>query len=402
MRIGMVTTSYPRHAGDNAGLFVKQLAEALALRGHTVEVCAPEPAIGSPVFTSESLVNTHWIPYLRPQRLQRTFYGAGVLDNLRADPWAWLGIVPFLRALDRTLFNHRHSWDALISHWALPCGLLAGRRRYGRAHIAVFHSGDVHLLRRVPWARKLAQSVLRGATHLVFVSEQLRCMVRALLSASDQSILDKKSLVLPMGFTPSSTSKPDRAKLRDTLGLSQYSVLMLARLVPVKGVDVALRAFQGAHGMELVIAGDGPLRNSLQTLARTLRTPVRWLGHVPAHEREAWLKASDALVLPSRVLPSGRSEGMPCVLAEAMHAGLPVVASSVGGIPELIKHGHTGWLVPPEDPEALRNTIEHIQRQPETTWQCILNAREAVQSLRWDQQALRYEALLQHTHSTFE
>jgi len=125
MRIGVLTTSFPRTDDDISGSFVLGFARELAARGHTLEVLAPEPAerVAAPQLPG---VSTHWVPYLRPRSLQRTFYGAGVPDNLRRDARAWLGVVPFPLALLRACAARESRWDALISHWALPCALVAG------------------------------------------------------------------------------------------------------------------------------------------------------------------------------------------------------------------------------------------------------------------------------------
>src|SRR3954454_12000613 len=101
MRIGLLTTSFPRFVGDVPGHFVLGFARALSELGHTIEVLAPEPrerAFMAPL--SLPGVSVHWVRYA-PRPLERTFYGAGVLDNLRSDPLAALGLMPFTAALAR-------------------------------------------------------------------------------------------------------------------------------------------------------------------------------------------------------------------------------------------------------------------------------------------------------------
>src|SRR5687768_12606658 len=98
MRVGLLTTSFPRFEGGIAGQFVLGFARALAARGHELSVLAPEPheRLTLPTWPG---VRLRWLGYLRPRTLQRTFYGAGVPDNLRRDPRAWLGLLPFSAAL---------------------------------------------------------------------------------------------------------------------------------------------------------------------------------------------------------------------------------------------------------------------------------------------------------------
>jgi glycosyltransferase involved in cell wall biosynthesis len=393
MRLGVLTTSYPQGPDDSAGNFVMHMAHALAERGHQVEVCAPEPA-GLALKVHHANVTTHWVPYLRPRRWQRTFYRAGVLDNLKHDPLAWLGLAPFMIAFAHNVRRRAAEWDAVLSHWALPCGLIGGRHRAHRPHVAVLHSADVHLLQRLPFAAQLAEKIVSDADHLVFVSAALKENFRALLPTSAHDGFDGKARVLPMGFTPQLEHGATREALRAQLGMTKFTLLMLARLVPVKGPEIALAALGGNSGIECWVAGDGPQRQHLQALGAKLNSPVRWLGQVPSSIRDQLLKAADVLVVPSRVLPSGRTEGMPCCIIEAMHAGLPVVASAVGGIPEWVRHGQTGWLVAPGDAAALRKVIQHLQNNPSHGTRCAEAARQAVEHLSWNHQAALYEQLL--------
>jgi L-malate glycosyltransferase len=128
-------------------------------------------------------------------------------------------------------------------------------------------------------------------------------------------------------------------------------IVTVANLRAEKGHDVLLQAAQLVlrryPDAEFMLAGDGPRRQELESLARRLDIAprVRFLGH--CDNVPALLADGDAFVLPSR------SEAFPNGILEAMAAGLPVVASRVGGILELIEHQRTGVLVPPGDPRAL-------------------------------------------------
>ena len=110
MRIGVLTTSYPRFDGDVGGSFVEGFARALAERGHSVEVIAPEPR--EP--TGAQRLPPTWVRYL-PRPLERTFHGAGVPDNLRRHPSAWLGAVTGPLALAKEARRRVGEWDAIVS-----------------------------------------------------------------------------------------------------------------------------------------------------------------------------------------------------------------------------------------------------------------------------------------------
>jgi glycosyltransferase involved in cell wall biosynthesis len=141
-------------------------------------------------------------------------------------------------------------------------------------------------------------------------------------------------------------------------------LLFVGRLRIRKGLEVLLTALAGAGGAglpPLVVAGDGEHRGSLEALAQRLGVAhrVRFLGRCGAGEVRALLAGAGALVVPSTY------EGMPLVVLEAMEAGVPVVASRVSGIPEVVVDGETGWLVPPEDPAALAAALADLAAHPE-------------------------------------
>jgi glycosyltransferase involved in cell wall biosynthesis len=138
-------------------------------------------------------------------------------------------------------------------------------------------------------------------------------------------------------------------------------LLFVGRLRIRKGVEVLLAALEllrrRGGAPTLVIAGDGEHRAALEATAARLGldgTSVRFLGRADAARVRALLAAARALVVPSTY------EGMPLVVLEAMEAGLSVVASRVSGIPEVVVDGATGWLVPPEDPEALAAALREL------------------------------------------
>ena len=137
-------------------------------------------------------------------------------------------------------------------------------------------------------------------------------------------------------------------------------LLAVCRLERQKGVDVAIRALPEirAHhsGAHLVVLGEGPERGELEQLAQGLGVPVSLPGRVP--DVAAWLERADVLVHPARW------EGFGLALLEAMLAVLPVVATDVSSIPEIVTAGDTGLLVPPDDPPALATAVTRVLEDP--------------------------------------
>jgi glycogen(starch) synthase len=142
-------------------------------------------------------------------------------------------------------------------------------------------------------------------------------------------------------------------------------VLLLGRLVPVKGFDVALRAcatvLRELPDVTVALAGDGPERNALGALVDELGLgdAVERLGGVPMDEVAAVLRRATVVVVPSRY-----EEPFGLVAVEAGLAGRPVVASRMGGLPEVVEDGRNGLLVPPDDPDALAGAVLAVLRDP--------------------------------------
>jgi colanic acid/amylovoran biosynthesis glycosyltransferase len=147
-------------------------------------------------------------------------------------------------------------------------------------------------------------------------------------------------------------------------------ILHVARLVEVKGTRYLLQAFATVarrfDQVRLVIIGDGPLRRQLQSLAGSLgvRDRVEFLGALAHDQVLSWMRKAAMLVLPGVRTASGREEGLGMVLLEAAATGLPLIASRVGGIPESMVEGETGFLVPQRDAGALAQRIGELLADP--------------------------------------
>jgi glycosyltransferase involved in cell wall biosynthesis len=293
MRVGVLTTSYPRYPGDVVGRFVADAVEHVRRRGVDVEVVGPDQ------FRGFGLT-----------------YGHGVVGNLRRRPW----LVLFMPALMASFVRaaRRVDADLLHAHW-LPAGWVAART--GKPYVVQVWGTDVELAGRVPG---LARRILRGARFVIAASSAL-AESAAELGAPDVRVI------------------PSGVDLPDEIGeeASPPEVLYAGRLSPEKGV---LELVEAARGMNLVVAGDGPLRT---------RIPGA-LGFVPHDELQRHYARAAVVACPSR------REGFGVACLEAMAHARPVVATNVGGLRDLVTDGETGLVVPPRDPAALREALDRL------------------------------------------
>jgi glycosyltransferase involved in cell wall biosynthesis len=324
MRIGLLTTSFPRHAGDYAGSFVGDRVRELLADGHSVDVVAAGDRGATHEMEHERLTVT------RVAHAANLFYGDGAPEALeRGGAGLWLAAAHFSCALAAAARARADRFDLIESHWLVPSAVAALAAAPSHRQRAFAHSGDVALLERIPLGRTIARRLARAGIAIHFVSDALQTRFGALAGAS-VGIVDALALT-PGAWSPrSGTDAADRAQL----GLARPTVLAVGRLVPIKGHDRLLRACarvqaRGAAGaLEVVILGDGPERARLGHLAEQLGVRLRLPGFVAREDVARWLRAADVFVQPSIRLANGRTEGAPFATAEARAIGIPVLVES--------------------------------------------------------------------------
>jgi len=181
--------------------------------------------------------------------------------------------------------------------------------------------------------------------------------------------------VIPPGYDPDLFAADAPDPFPD---LGRPRVGYIGRIAPQKDVGTLIRAFgRIAEPACLLIVGDGPGRRAAEQQAGQLARPVRFTGFAPHARIPAILQHIDLLVLATRY------EELPSVLIEGMAAGLPVIASRVGGIPALVDHDVNGLLVPPGDAVALAAAISRVLTEPGTAARLAAAARQTAQQYTW-------------------
>ncbi|MBI4775905.1 MAG: glycosyltransferase [Deltaproteobacteria bacterium] len=173
----------------------------------------------------------------------------------------------------------------------------------------------------------------------------------------------------------------DRQAVRRAYGINDTDIVVgwVARLAKQKGHGFLFEAIQlmseSYPNLRLLLVGDGPLKQWLVEKARDLAIEERVVFTGTSHQVPELMSAMDVFVLPSLW------EGLPLVIGEAMAAGVPVVGTDVGGVGELVIDGETGYLIPPGQPQAIREAVESVLEQPDRTRVMVENARKHVEKL---------------------
>jgi len=347
MRLLLLSPDFPSEVNPSACIFVQTQALELQRLGAQVDVYAPIPM----VLPGMTRLRPAWRAYTQIP----AYYAVGGVQVHRprylAFPgenfWGW----PH-RFKAYSLPPDRY--DLIHAHFAHPEGTLGLwlRRRLRRPLVVTLHGDDANTYPyQSPRYMRYFRRVLAQADLILAVSEAIRARVQPLTPCP--VITHRVGLQLPPRQT-----RPDKKALRAGLGLPQdkFLLLFVGTLWKYKGVLELLEALRQLDDENVlaVFIGEGPLR---ERLVSTSRTAVYALGQQPNPVVRAHMAAADALILPSY------REGLPTVVVEAGAAGLPVIASKQGGIPELIGP-ETGFLLQEISPAAILTALAELRRNP--------------------------------------
>lgn len=377
MRLLFVTQDYPPDVGG-IQTYSWEVTRRLAARGETLEVMAPRRPNAATVDRTVPFPVTR-LPG-RPDLL----------------PLSLLPVLPFrARSLKADVAVHAQ-WQTVVAS-VLARALLGRPRRI----ICAAHGREL-LFNPAPAGSGLDAEydrIRHFFLHQVDTFLPVSHYTADLLH--DRGIPSHRMHVVPNGVDPDRFRPQDDTALRQRLGLSDRSLLLtVGRLVPRKGIDTVLRALptiaEGCPDVTYVIAGTGPDQARLERLADRLglQRRVRFVGDVDHDQLPLYYSAADLFVMPAREDPPD-VEGFGLVFLEANACGTPVIGARSGGIPDAVRDGETGLLVPPNAPDALAEAALRVLADPdlaETLGQ--QGRRRAVREASWDHIADRIYDLL--------
>lgn len=354
MRILTFSTLFPNREKPNHGVFVETRLRHLVATGQVeARVVAPVP----------------WFPFQHPSWGRYASYARVPMSEERfgisvehpryfLPPKIGTNIAPEIlfkgsKSCIAKLIDEGFDFDLIDAHYFYPDGVAANKlgRYFNKPVVISARGSDISLLPRYKVPRQKILSAAKDSHGLITVCDALKeALIR--LGADAEKITTLRNGVDLQMFHPT-----DRENTRKNLQLDGFTLLTVGHLVPVKGHELILHAIKFLPGSNLLIIGEGPLRNRLEQLAQQLGVEhqVRFLGAMPQHELRQYYTASDALVLASE------REGWANVLLESMACGTPVVASNVWGTPEVVAAPEAGVLMKERTPLALVEAIQTLQ-----------------------------------------
>ena len=348
-RVLIITTNYPRWESDPHSPWLLELMKRLRSHGYDFEVLAP----------SFEGLKTHEISGTKvyrfryaPARWETLTHEDGAPNKIRKNP-LYLLLLPIYMLAGMWAawrLSREEQYDIIHVHWPVPQGIfgLLVRSAGGGRLVATFYGADLVLVRRF--------SILTGFLRR-FVA---RCNDFAAISTYTARELTRLTGEVPR-VIPFGIHLPPEQDWPATPG----RILTVGRLIPRKGHLYLIRAMAHLSDLSdahLVIVGSGNEREALEAEVQRLglEERVTFTGRVSDEELEADYKSCQVFVLPAIVDESGDTEMLGMVSLEAMRYCKPVIASNVGGIPDIVVDGETGVLVPQKDPKALAAAIRRM------------------------------------------
>jgi len=363
MRVIHVVTAFPRSPGDPITPWLVELVRRQRHGGLDASILAPAWR-GGPAREAFPGIPVRRFRYA-PASLETLTHEETVPDRLRRRP-ASLALLPgYLLGGIRAAHGLGEGEPEIVHvHWPMPHALFGAAARWGSggrsAVVSSFYSVELN------WVRTRMRPLTPFLRWTVESADAVTAISRSTARAV-QEIAPLPVSIIPYGAALEDTGEPPARPALSEPG--RLRLLFVGRLVERKGVEVLVRALaelRTRRPAELTVIGAGERDASIRQaiLACGLGEAVRMAGPVSTEELIRAYGDHDVFVLPAVVDAKGDTEGLGVVLLEALRFERPVVASDLGGIPDIVEPGRTGLLVPPGDPSALAAAIERLAARP--------------------------------------
>lgn len=384
MRLIVVTTSYPLTSDSVSGVFVQRLVANLPETVEKIVVtpcgCGPSNALNG------SDIHVHCFRYAPTAWQKLAHQPGGVLVALRTCRWLQLLLPIFVASMFFSCLRHAFKSDLLHANWSIN-GLIAGLAGFltRTPVVTTLRGEDVNRLEKSHVGVLALRLCMLFSDRIVAVSNAIGETV-----ARRFPKLASKVLVIPNGVHDS------LLKLSRRPGDHEVRAVTIGSLIPLKQIDhiiLAVSKLSDLDNLHLNVVGDGPEYGSHQSLIRRLHLKhrVHLTGQVEPHDVPRHLEDADIFVLASE------REGRPNVVLEAMAAGLPVIASNIAGVDELIQHGVNGLLFEPGDIPQLVDHLSYLTQHHEARERLGSAGRRFIveNQLTWSETGQRYYDLYQ-------
>ena len=333
-----------------------------------------------------------------PAKWEFLTHEEGAPSKMANKPWLQLLAIPYIISgfFKCIKICRKFKPDIIHAHWPFPHAYIAlGAAKLFKIPLVLnFHGAELLLIRKKKWVKPLLKFAI-GQAQAVFANSSFTASkIKALRNVDVE--WSPYGTTLETG-TGNAEPHPVQGK---------FKILFVGRHIERKGIRYLIEAakYLPRDQFEIRIVGVGDLTDELKKLASESATPnsaeIIFTGKLSPEALANEYKTANVFTLPAIVDSKGDTEGLGVVLIEAMELGLPIVASNVGGIPDVVIDGETGILVPEKDPEALANAYKRLASNPELISQLLAGAQKRIaECFTWDGIIDRQIAVYNRYHS---
>ena len=396
MKVLVIGSVYPRFHEDAEVPWLRTSVAHLKKAGLGIQVLAP----------AYKGLKSHEIDGVKvnrfryaPASLEILTHEEGAPSKMANKPWLQLLAIPyiisgFFRCIS---ICRKFKPDVIHAHWPFPHAYIAlGAAKLFRIPLVLnFHGAELLLIRKKKWVKPLLKFAI-GQAQAVFANSSFTAgKIKALRNVDVEwspygTTLESGTAAAGDTATPAITPHPIDGK---------FKILFVGRHIERKGICYLIEAakYLPRDQFEIRIVGVGDLTDKLKAQAANATearsnngaafepAEIIFTGKLSPEALANEYRTANVFTLPAIVDSKGDTEGLGVVLIEAMELGLPVVASNVGGIPDVVVDGVSGILVPEKDPEALAGAYRRLAAEPELVKQLLAGAQKRIaECFSWD------------------
>jgi glycosyltransferase involved in cell wall biosynthesis len=368
-----LTSVYPRFNEDTEVPWLRIFMRELAAHGCSVTIAAPS-------YKGLKNHSIDGIPVRRyryaPAGLEFLTHDEGAPSKIARNPFLQLLAIPYVISGSlKTLFLCLKLKPAIIHvHWPFPHAFMALFARFFRRRakiVLTFYSAELLLVKKKKWIRPILKHFIKRADSVIAISAFAKDTVKG--------IYNREIEILPYGTTLRNTSGAAAARPPS----DKFRILFVGRHIERKGIEYLIKAAAALYPdiYQVRIVGQGDLTEKLKAqAAKEAPDQVVFLGKISNEELEKEYQNAGCFILPAIVDSRGDTEGLGVVLIEAAEYGVPVIASAVGGIVDVVIDGKTGLLVKEKSPQDLADAIRRLHDDPNLAKSladnCLAHVRE--------------------------
>ena len=322
-----------------------------------------------------------------PANWEMLTHEEGAPSKMASKPWLQLLAIPYIISgfFKCIKICRKFKPDIIHAHWPFPHAYIAlGAAKLFRIPLVLnFHGAELLLIRKKKWVKPLLKFAI-GQAQAVFANSSFTASkIKALRNVDVEWS--------PYGTTLEFGNRKSEFGMEPHPINGKFKILFVGRHIERKGICYLIEAakYLPRDQFEIRIVGVGDLTEELKKLASESATPnsadIIFTGKLSPEALANEYRTANVFTLPAIVDSKGDTEGLGVVLIEAMELGLPIVASNVGGIPDVVVNGVSGILVPEKDPQALASAYKRLAAEPELVKQLLAGSRKRIaECFTWD------------------